>query len=205
MSSLARVMLTPSGLQQHRSRRGIVDVVKPEIGSILYRYENPKRCKSLNGFGKSCESEKTSDNQGQSIDSQFVVTRISHKRRGDNKGIVDIAICSEIISIRRNQIYYNIPGFSFNIKLNNQAHWFNSDDLKRYTYSWDVPIESEPAPELDEIERSYVPDFVVRSPPMIIGAGELPDVGSPVILSPRTGIGSWEQPIRALSPPQLEY
>lgn len=200
MTNLAQVILTPTELQQHNSCRGIVDVVKPKIGSLLYRYVNVTEPTQRRTRGRAVQNKRPTKLTDETC---YVVIRLMRKQRGVNKGITDIAICSEVISIKRNQIFYDITGFSFNIKLNNQAHWFNREDLSRYTYNWDVPIEPEVQPAPVIIGQSFIADFIIHSPPMIIERVP-PHAGDEVIISPTSGIQSWEQPTRFISPPRSD-
>lgn len=97
-------------------------VIQPNIGSILHMI--PKEEDK-----KLCEKE-------------MVVVKIFRKIRGGNKGIIDRACLSKIISKEENIIWYDENALTVDFMLNNHGNWFRQSQLKKWELFWNEQLNS---------------------------------------------------------------
>ena len=108
-------------------------IVKPNIGSLLLR----KGKRSIN------------DN------ALFVVKELDHKKRGNNKGIVDTIILERVISIDDDIVKFAHSNHPLILLLTNHGDWWGKSLLRDYDFEWDPCIEDmKTVPKINTHESS---------------------------------------------------
>lgn len=153
---LESIIIKPTESQTHHFGSSVSTIIKPQIGSLLYRYTN-----------------------GEDGHLSLVVTELRTKNRGKrNKGIVDDIVCHPVVEIQTavgissTKVAIYSTDEQYRYTLNNRGNWFSKERLLKYSYQWDEPIKttiytSDVSQAIDEL---YDPDFIIRSPPIQVTA-----------------------------------
>lgn len=112
MKSLhSKNVVTPT-YQNYFYNKEQITIIKPEIGSILYR---------------STKDEKNIQ--------KFIVFTTSCKKNGKNKGVQDRIVLYEVINIERGVANFRQESEMI-LYLTNHGEWWTNDLLKTYKFSW---------------------------------------------------------------------
>ena len=113
-SSCKSLILTPTLAQNYLFNESLITIVKPQIGSLLYRMKRKTKKLSI-----------------------YIVFYSNIRQKGKNRGIIDLVKLELINNIENNNVIFTHSNYPLILKLTNHGEWWSKKLKLEFKFQWD--------------------------------------------------------------------